>query len=168
MADLNKADEDRLKALERVAFLGKILGIVLLAVLGTAITLGAIGYTNLVWNLGALTEAKTTQATQHATDIAHLEQSIRSLTERIDRMQKTYGDVTIEGKLISLTGGKVNISVGGKEAEYKLAADVRVWIDDKIGKVDDLKPLVGSTVYFHVSPDEPSTITAINAYSKTK
>jgi hypothetical protein len=75
--------------------------------------------------------------------------------------QKAYG-LEHEGKLVGIVGDKLRISVSGKENEYRLAKDAQISIGGKTAKADRLKSLLGMTVRFYVSNDNPGTITAIS------
>jgi hypothetical protein len=71
-----------------------------------------------------------------------------------------------EGKIVSVTGNKLVMSVDGKEHTHDVAADAKIRLDGKDGKLADLKP--GMKIRVWTPKDNAKTALRIDALDKNK
>jgi hypothetical protein len=73
---------------------------------------------------------------------------------------------THEGKVVSVTGNKLIMSVNGKEHTHTVPNDAKITVDGKIGKLDDLKP--GMRIRVSTPKDDATKALKVEALDKNK
>lgn len=71
-----------------------------------------------------------------------------------------------DGKVVSVAGGKLVMSVDGKEHTHNVAADAKITCDGKNCKLDDLKP--GQRIRVWTAKGDTKTAMRIDAIDKDK
>jgi len=81
--------------------------------------------------------------------------------------EKKADTATHDGKVVSVSGNKLIMTdKDGNEHTHTLAADAKVWVDNKAAKADDLKP--GMRIRVSTPKDDATKAVKIEALDKEK